>query len=80
MKRHSTLRKMLVSALVLAVSVVAAMALEVSRGELQSVNSDTIRFNNYNGPHTGTSERGLDGRLRAIWTMKALLVLKTAIM
>ena len=52
MKRHSTLRKMLVSALVLAVSVVAAMALEVSRGELQSVNSDTIRFNNYNGPHT----------------------------
>ena len=52
MKKHSKLRKVIASALFLAVSLVSTNALEVSRNELQSVNSDTIRFNNYNGPHS----------------------------
>ena len=51
MKKHSKGVKFLASAILLFTSIVCATALEVNRNELQSVDSSTITFNNYNGPH-----------------------------
>ena len=52
MKKHSKGMKFLASAILLFTSIVCASALEVNRNELQSVDSSTITFNNYNGPHS----------------------------
>ncbi len=53
MKKHyKGLRNIVISALLLVASIVCVQALEVNRNELQSVDSSTITFNNYNGPHT----------------------------